>query len=309
MNGHISRRGLLAAGAAVVGTSTISTLAAETPAPAGSFRFCFNTSTISGQRLSLVQEIDLIAKVGYNAIEPWVRELEAHVKGGGKLSDIRKRVADAGLTVEDAIGFAAWIPDDETERSKGLEQAKRDMELVAQVGGKRMAAPPVGGTNRPIEPAKIMERYCKLAEIAQGFGITPQLEIWGFSKTLSKLGDAALVATECGFRGACILPDVFHMYKGNSSFDGLRLLNGNAVQMLHMNDYPADPPRDRVSDQQRIFPGDGIAPLVQILKDLRQVNPGCILSLELFNRDYYKLDAEFVARTGLEKMKAIAAKA
>ena len=73
------------------------------------FHYCFNTSTIRGQKLSLVEEIDIVAQAGYQAIEPWVSEIEAYVKQGGSLPDLKKRIADLGLTVESAIGFAQWI--------------------------------------------------------------------------------------------------------------------------------------------------------------------------------------------------------
>src|ERR1043165_8155793 len=54
------------------------------------FVYCVNTSTISGQKLSLVQELELAAKVGYTAVEPWVREIEAYQKQGGSTPDRRK---------------------------------------------------------------------------------------------------------------------------------------------------------------------------------------------------------------------------
>ena len=76
-----------------------------------SFQYCFNTSTIRGQKLTLVEEIDIAAKAGYQAIEPWIGEIETHVQDGGSLADLKKRIADLGLTVESAIGFAEWIVD------------------------------------------------------------------------------------------------------------------------------------------------------------------------------------------------------
>jgi 2-keto-myo-inositol isomerase len=74
-----------------------------------------------------------------------------------------------------------------------------------------------------------------------------------------------------------------------------------------MNDYPADPPRERISDSDRVYPGDGVAPLKAMLRDLRQLGFQGVLSLELFNREYWKQDALNVARTGLEKMRAVVA--
>ncbi|MBT7300279.1 MAG: sugar phosphate isomerase/epimerase, partial [Victivallales bacterium] len=50
--------------------------------------------------------------------------------------------------------------------------------------------------------------------------------------------------------------------------------------------------------------GDGIAPLGQILRDLKTAGYAGMLSLELFNRSYWQRDARWVAQTGREKMDA-----
>jgi 2-keto-myo-inositol isomerase len=308
---RISRRGLLAAGGAALGTSLASGLSAQqAPAVAGGARFKFglNSSTISGQNLTLPQQIDVAGRAGYDAIEPWLRDIETYLAGGGKLPDLRKRISDLGLSVEGSIGFAAWVVDDDAARQNGLEQFKHDMDLVSQLGGRRIAAPPQGATNISVDLNKAAERYRVLCEIGQSFGVAPQLEIWGTSRTLNKLSQALFVAAECGHRLACVLADVFHLYKGGSDFNGFRIAGSGAIQVLHMNDYPENPPRAQATDQNRLYPGDGVAPLASILRDVRANNPQCILSLELFNREYYKLDALEVAKTGLAKMKAVVAR-
>jgi sugar phosphate isomerase/epimerase len=73
-----------------------------------------------------------------------------------------------------------------------------------------------------------------------------------------------------------------------------------------MNDYPADPPQETINDSNRIYPGDGIAPVKQVLKDLYRSGQTTVLSLELFNPSYWEQDALAVAKKGLEKMKAAA---
>src|SRR5215218_8529536 len=73
------------------------------------FGLMFNTATIMGQKLDAAKQVDVAADAGYDAIEPWVRDLEAH----GKPKELAKRIKDRGLTVESAIGFAPWIVADE----------------------------------------------------------------------------------------------------------------------------------------------------------------------------------------------------
>jgi sugar phosphate isomerase/epimerase len=179
------------------------------------------------------------------------------------------------------------------------------MDLLQKIGGKRLAAPPVGATDRSLDPLRVAERYRALLELGDTIGVVPQVEVWGFSRTLGRLGEAALVAMETGHPRACILPDVFHLYKGSSRLEGIRLLSPAAIQVFHVNDYPAHPAREKLNDADRVYPGDGVAPYHMLLRDLRQGGFRVMLSLELFNRDYWKQDPLAVAQTGLAKMKAL----
>lgn len=273
-------------------------------------RYCLNMSTVRGQRLSLPEQVDLAAKAGYDGIEPWINELRQYQQSGGSLSDLRKRIADQGLTVASAIGFAEWIVNDPARRQAGLEQARRDMELVAAIGGTHLAAPPAGATrDTTVDLRAAAERYRTLLELGVRQGVIPQLEVWGFSATLSRLGETMLVALESQHPQACVLLDVYHLYKGGSEFATLRLLSGAAMHCFHMNDYPADPPRETIRDADRVYPGDGIAPLKSILADLLATGFRGFLSLELFHPGYWQQEALTVARTGLEKMRAAVASA
>src|SRR5262249_52960040 len=115
----ISRREWLSAvGAGAVAASAAP--AADRPADEP-FLYCLNTSTISGQKLPLAEEVEIAARAGFNAIEPWIRELDEYTKKGGNLKDLGKRIKDNGLSVESAIGFFEWIVDDDDRRKKGLE--------------------------------------------------------------------------------------------------------------------------------------------------------------------------------------------
>jgi sugar phosphate isomerase/epimerase len=310
----LSRRELLATTGLACGAALTGTLAQTAPAAESvrskdrPFGYCLNTATIRGQDVGIVREVEIAAAAGYDAIEPWMGTLDAYVKGGGSLKDLGKRIRDLGITVESAIGFAQWIVDDDASRINGLEQARRDMETLAAIGGKRIAAPPAGATDKPgPDLATIASRYRKLLELGDQIGIIPEAEVWGFSKTLSRLSETVYVAVESGHPKACVLPDVYHLHKGGSGFEGLKLLSGVAVQMFHINDYPTEPPRETINDSHRVYPGDGVAPLAEILRDLRQAGFQGFLSLELFNRDYWKQDPLAVAKTGLEKMKATVA--
>lgn len=268
-------------------------------------RYCLNTGTLRGHRLSLADSVGIAKAAGYDGIEPWLDEIERAAAPPGGLADVSSRIRDAGLRIEGAIGFAEWIVDDADRRARGLERLRRDMDLVARIGGTRIAAPPAGATDAAgLSVTTMAARYRGILDIGRQIGVTPQLEVWGFSKTLGRLSEAAAVAIEADQPDACILADVFHLYKGGSGFAGLAQLSGAAMHVFHMNDYPADPPRDRIRDADRLLPGDGVAPLASVVGGL--IGSGFVgaFSLEVFNDAFRSRPAIDVAREGLRKMKA-----
>ncbi len=282
----------------------------EAPACTRPFRLCLNTATIRGQKLTITEEVEIAAKAGYDGIEPWVEGINKYAEEGGSLPDLRQRIADLGLRVEGAIGFPQWGVDDVEQRAEGLKQMQREMELVRAIGGRRIAAPPAGLWDvAGVDLRKLGERYRAVLELGEQTGVAPQLEIWGSSKTLSRLSEAAFVALEAGRRDACLLLDAYHLFRGGSGFAGLRLLHGAAMHVFHINDYPAEPDREQMSDSHRLLPGDGVCPLPEILRDMHETGFRGALSLELFHRELWKQDPLAVARRGREKLEAVIAAA
>ncbi|MDF2441407.1 MAG: 2-keto-myo-inositol isomerase [Abditibacteriota bacterium] len=270
------------------------------------FKFCLNTSTLRGYKLTLREEIEIAGRAGYDAIEPWMSEIEAHEETGHTIEELATMVRNSGLSVQGAIGFFEWIVDDETRRKAALERARRDMERVARLGGTLIAAPPMGATETTdLNLFRAAERYAVLCELGREFGVRPLVEVWGFSKTLSRLGEAAFVAIESGHPDAGILADVYHLHKGGSAHTGLALLNGAQLPLFHVNDYPAEPGPAAIKDEHRVWPGDGVAPLAAIFATLQQIGFDGYLSLELFNPNYWQGDAFETARTGIEKLQAV----
>jgi len=273
------------------------------------FRYCLNTATLGVNKRPLPETIAIAAKAGYSAIEPWISEIQQFVEKGGKLPDLKKQLADAGLSVESAIGFSDWISDSAEQTPNGLDAWKRDFDMMAQIGGRRICAPPSGAVKvEEKDLLKIATRYRRLLELGRTFGVTPQLELWAFSKTLHRLGEIAYVIAETNDVDACALLDAYHIYAGGSPMRGVRAFNGRMLHVFHMNDYPSKPAHGQKPSEFRVYPGDGILPLEELLRDLRDIGFCGFLSLEIFNSEYYGQDPLSVARTGLEKMKALAMK-
>lgn len=292
----------LAAGASVVPKAGAS-LAKVNAAP---FVFSLNMSTIRGQNLGFMKELEIASKAGFRHVEIWIDSLHNYLKHGGTLKEVKTHLDELGLTVENCIAFAEWIVDDDQTRKKAMEQMKKEMDMVARLGCKRMAATGKGLPENPATSLDTMaQRYRAVLEMGDETGVLPILELWGFQKKLDRVSEVTYIAMESGHKKASILLDVFHLYRGKTPLDTLSMLNPSHVDILHMNDYPATLAAHAVTDADRIYPGDGAAPIKCVLKTLKRHDRPLILSAELFNATYYKQDALTVAKTCLKKMKKV----
>jgi sugar phosphate isomerase/epimerase len=315
MTSELSRRELitraLPAGALAVGA--VGSAAATLPRAAGGaepdkarerFLLGLNTSTIREHKLPITEIIDLIAAAGYRGIEPWPQDIDRHLESGGTLKDLDQRLKDRGVKVIGAIAFFEWMVDDEARRKKALEDARRRLDQLAQIGASHIAAPPAGDVEK-VDLLRAAERYRAFLEAAAPSGVIPAVEVWGFAKNCYRLGQCVYVALESGHPQACVLPDVYHLYKGGSGLGGIRLLNPAMIAGFHLNDYPASPPRETIRDADRVYPGDGVAPLKQFIRDLHGIGYQGSLSIELFNPEYYKQDAKTVVKTAIDKARRV----
>ncbi len=274
-------------------------------------RFCLNTSCIRGQKIPLADIITLMATTKdpkysqrFPGIEPWNDEIDSYLATGQSLESLRKRLDDNGLKLESLIAFPPWGSDDAGERARALEDARKILDRVAKLGGTVIAAPAAGISrqgSRKIELDALAERYAAMLKVGQEAGVTPMLEVWGHSANLSKLSDVLYVASACG-QPAPLLLDVYHLYRGGSELEGLKLVAGSMMPAFHVNDTPLSKPREELTDADRVYPGIGEADVVGVLNTIFKNGFDGALSLELFNRDLYKQPPEKVIADGLLSM-------
>lgn len=242
-------------------------------------------------------------EAGYDAIEPWDAELEEFEEDGGDLKALGREIRERGLSVPSVIGLWEAIPSNPEAFERSLEENRVRMRRAAEIGAEHVQTIP--GREGTFDLHQAAEFYRRVLEVGtEDYDIIPAL-VFVEMFTIKGLGQAAAVALEADHPQAKIIPDVFHLYIAGSGFNGLRHLQGDFFAIFQFNDAPAQPPREALRDEHRVFPGDGILPLHDILRDLEQTGfRGCV-SLELYNPEYWKRDLLEVAETGLRKTRAV----
>jgi sugar phosphate isomerase/epimerase len=266
-----------------------------------------NTSTI--RPVPLMEKIEAAAKAGYDAIELWINEIEKYEQDGGQPEELGALIKSKGLYVPNVIGLWDCMPMDDEAFSASLTATKNRMRLSAAAGSRHVAAIPVPD-REDFDLNTGIKRYKELLKIGrEEYGIIVAFEFVGFFKGIHRMGQAAGIAIDTDDPDACLIMDSFHLYRGGSGFKGIKHLNGTFIADFHINDVPTEPARETLRDKDRIYPGDGILPLVQLLKDLKDIGYKGPLSLEIFNEEEYKKDPFLVARTGKQKIMDLVAKA
>lgn len=313
MSEKVSRRGFLqsttAAGAALgAGATTI----AAPPASAATEKFAYqdgispwplsmNISTI--RPASLEDKIKVTADAGWDAIELWFNDLEKFEEEGGNLKALGKEIKDRGLFVPNIIGLWNCLPATQEEWEASLEGTRNRMRMASEVGSQFVAAIP-GPDRADFDLKWGADRYRDLLDMGQkDYNITVAFEFIGFLKGVHRFGQACAVVVDADHPDACIINDTFHLWRGGSGFNGIGLVDGKTIANFHWNDIAEGTPQEGTGDGSRIYPGDGILPLEQALRDLKAINYTRTLSLELFNEEHWKTDPKIVSETGLRKMR------
>jgi 2-keto-myo-inositol isomerase len=264
------------------------------------FTYCLNTSTI--KPAGMLEKIRIAAEAGYGAIELWHDDMDAYVRDGGSLDDIKKALADGGLQVPTTISLKGWFESDGEEYRSALEECRRRMRQGAEVGATYVIAGPPAGV---ADHDRGSEHYRELLALGREIGIRPAMEFLGFVEDINTIEDGLEILEKAGDPDGTIVLDPFHVFRGGGDAQSITKIPGERIAIFHFNDAPANPPREQQHDRNRVYPGDGHLDLKHMVQLVRGTGyRGCI-SLELFNEALWQQDPLEVARVGLEKMRAI----
>jgi 2-keto-myo-inositol isomerase len=262
------------------------------------------TSRAAGYRKSL----EGWAKAGIKNVELSDALLDDFLKTDN-LAAAGKVYKDLGLTAvsSQAVLPDLWIPG--PARATSLETWKKRCEQFSSLGLPRLYCPSV--TNRKVTkddykatPACIREA----GDIAKQFNLTAMIEFARTSTHLATLTSALKMIREADHPNVRPMMDFFHFWSGLSKFEDLDLFQHGELAHAHFQDV-ADVPRELYDNTSRLIPGDGVSPLVRILRKLAEKGYNGSLSVELFLPELQNGDPYETARQIREKSEVVLRKA
>jgi sugar phosphate isomerase/epimerase len=224
---------------------------------------------------------------------------------GDTLAGAGRLLSDLGLTPVSAVATLQdiWLPG--PARAQSLETWRRRCEQYATLGLERLYAPSL--TNREVtdeEWAATPESIREAGEIARQSDLVAMIEFTRTSTHLSTLTSSLQVIRAAGHPNVRPMLDFFHFWSGLSKFEDLDLLQPGELAHAHFQDV-LDAPRERTDNNYRLIPGDGVAPVVPIIRKLAEKRYSGALSVELFrpeivNGDPFAVGSEI--RTKCERV-------
>ncbi|MEJ5229301.1 MAG: sugar phosphate isomerase/epimerase [Pseudothermotoga sp.] len=149
------------------------------------------------------------------------------------------------------------------------------------------------------ETVGVLREFSKLAdhyEVRLGF------EFLGFKKcSVNTLSLAREIVQEVDQKNIGLVIDTCHLFAGGSTIADVEKTDPEKIFVVHMNDLPKVEGRE-VRDSDRVMPTDGVLPLKDFIQALKKIGYSGMISVELFNEEYWKLDAQQITKIAYEKL-------
>lgn len=259
-----------------------------------------NTSVGAGYRGSL----EGWAKAGIKHVEITDRLLDDFLKTDN-IAAAKRVITDNGLTLVSSAAVLQDFWNKNAGFAAQLETWKKRAEQFAALGSPRIYCPST--TNRKVtaEDYKTAPDAIREAgEVAKQHNLTAMIEFARASTLISTLTTSLKLIREANHPNVKPMLDCYHFWSGMGKFEDLDLLKPGELAHVHFQDTP-DTPRELFEQTTRLIPGDGVTPLVKILRKLGDKGYSGALSVELFLPEFSQGNPYEVAKRIREKAEGV----
>ena len=229
---------------------------------------------------------------GFDAISLFPDHVDRSLAGGSSLAELSRQVADAGLVVADLDPLLTWTPEaipPQGAAKFGLASEERFFELAAAFGARSLNVAQGFGSRLDLDRAA--EDLAGLCDRARDHDLIVTVEFLPWSG----IPDAATAWDLIGRAGrdnAGVQVDSWHWYRGGADLDSLAALPGEAIRGVQLSDAPAESPGSWMAEtlEARLLPGEGDAPLVELVRTLDRMGSRAPLGAEVFHRSHDDAD-------------------
>ncbi|MBI3181841.1 MAG: sugar phosphate isomerase/epimerase [Myxococcales bacterium] len=261
----------------------------------------FNGATT--MKASLEEDIRNASTAGFDGLELWGAKLDVYLRSH-RPEELARALSSSKLSPLsiNSIEDATFSPD----RGAVLARCREWSMLSEKLKNPVIVVVP-GVAPQGCSPREIVDRSARelreLCDIAAPRGVRLAFEmIGGQGRSVSELGRAREVVMAAERKNLGLVVDTFHAFVGGTRAADLKGLERSLLDIVHLNDAE-EKPIGELRDSHRLFPGDGALPLGELLGALSDYSG--VVSVEIFRPEYWERDPSAVARTAIEKARAV----
>jgi len=260
---------------------------------------------------TLEKDLMYAEKYGYDYIEIRYDKLNEYLKTN-TLEDLvnyfkKSNIKPFALNALEFINFRT--PED-------YAQIKKNCEWLCRVGEKldcrKLVVVPtfdVPNVTREEVKKETVKVLHELADIADQYDMNLAFEFVGYPNcSVNTFSDTYEIIKEVNRKNVGCVVDCFHFYAMGSKLEDLSKADGKKIFIFHIDDAE-DLPVGTMDDSKRLWPGEGVIPLVKIIKTLKAIGYEEMASVELFRPEYWEWDIEKTIAYGKETTEKVVKKA
>lgn len=255
---------------------------------------CINQATT--MTTDLETDLRAYAEAGFESVELWLAKLEAYLADGGSLDRAQDLLRRLGLRTVAACAQGGCLLSSGAERRRILDQLRHRLMLTRALGADTLVVfseSPEEASLSAYETAAA--NLAQVADLAAQQEVSIALEFIKGSRLVGSLPTAQELVRRADRANLGVLFDTFHFYAGISKMADLEDMDASLLALVHVNDV-GNLPRESWTDRDRVLPGQGVLPLVEMLGLIQSKGYEGYCSIEVFSRDLWEDDPFTVAR-------------
>jgi sugar phosphate isomerase/epimerase len=268
-------------------------------------------STLLSDRVKWPEFARLAARVGFPGTDVM---LEAAMKAGvGPTKQLLRE-----LKIKPAIlNFPVEFRKDDAAFRASLSNLDEAGRFAAAIGCPRMITWIMPSSEIPKNELRRIykQRFTESARILARSNVRLGLEFLGPlhlrkmypHEFIWRMNEMLAFAKECGPNVGLLL-DAWHWHHAGATAEDIVSAGRERIVHVHFDDSANLPP-EKIRDDERLMPGEGVIDLVGFLKALQKINYTDALSVEVFGRGLKNMTPEAAAKLGLETARAVLRKA
>jgi 2-keto-myo-inositol isomerase len=262
-----------------------------------SMKKCINGATT--MPYSLQEDIKAAGETGFEGVEIWRSKLDRYLQVHRK-DDLLALLSSNKLSVAAICPFSGYVWCAENELKNKMDELEQYFNTCEYIGCELLlvcAETPKDKSRREIIDAHV-SRLRKIANIGENYNVGIALE-W-----FSDLRDAIEIVELAAHKYVSLMVDTFHWYRGDGNLNHIDLIPGNKLSLVHINDSE-DLRKNLLNDNNRLYCGQGVIPLVEFLKKIKHKSYEEYLSVEIFREEYWKKDSLTISKESLKSLSEI----